>query len=65
LQLVVMTDVPTSSYRTAVGVEQIGFPDPWSGFQLLDSQLGQFPSRPSYLGAVGATASVGLDWSGP
>ena len=42
-----MADVPTSTYRTAVSVEQIGFPDPWSGFQLLDSQLkGAEPSKP-------------------
>jgi hypothetical protein len=37
LEFVVMSDVPTRAFGTAVGIQQIGFPDPWGGFQFFDS----------------------------
>jgi hypothetical protein len=37
LELAVMSDVPACADGAAIGVEQVGFPDAGSGFELLDS----------------------------
>jgi hypothetical protein len=62
-QFVVMADVPTQTYRTFIGIEEVRFLDSRTGFQLLHSLHGQFPCTPGYLGAVWTMASIGMDWS--